>query len=124
MYIAQADALISAGVNCDIFIVLDVPDNVLVDRVTGRRLDPLTGQTYHITSNPPPEDTELLARLIQRSDDTAEKLMVRLNAYHDAIGAIESRFSSDVIFHIDGNRPIAAISEDIRTKLAKLYPKT
>ncbi|RYH05179.1 adenylate kinase, partial [archaeon] len=60
----------------DAFVLLDVPESVLVERVVGRRTDPLTGKIYHLTYSPPPTH-DILQRLIQRSDDTEEKIKVR-----------------------------------------------
>lgn len=50
-----------------------VPDDVLIDRCVGRRLDPVTGKIYHLKSFPP-ETQEIKARLVTRSDDTEEKV--------------------------------------------------
>ena len=63
---AQADALTKAGMVPDCFLMLDVPEEVLVERVTGRRTDPVTGKIYHMTFKPP-ETPEISARLVQRS---------------------------------------------------------
>lgn len=52
-----------------------VPDEILVERVTGRRLDPKTGAIYHLKYKPAPID--VAPRLIQRSDDTEEKVSGR-----------------------------------------------
>lgn len=49
-----------------------VPDELLVERVVGRRLDPQTGAIYHLKYSPPPAD--IVSRLIQRSDDTEDKV--------------------------------------------------
>jgi adenylate kinase len=61
-------------------LLLDVPDAVLVERITGRRSDPDTGRVYHVKFNPPPAD--VAARCVQRSDDTEEVLSKRLEEYH------------------------------------------
>ena len=53
---AQADALSSAGLTPDAFLLLDVPDEMLVERVVGRRSDPETGIIYHVKFKPPPND--------------------------------------------------------------------
>jgi len=99
---AQAEALISAGITADAFIVLDVPDDILVERVEGRRLDPVSGKIYHLKFNPPPEDDRpLKVRLIQREDDTAEKIKVRLVGFHDNIKSVMNQFN-DVMFRING----------------------
>jgi adenylate kinase len=50
-----------------------VPDEVLIERVVGRRLDPVSGKIYHLKYSPP-ETAEIAARVIQRSDDTEEKV--------------------------------------------------
>ena len=63
-----------------------VPDQELVERVTGRRLDPETGTIYHMKFKPPPEG--VLARLIQRSDDTEAKLRNRLDTHHKNVAAV------------------------------------
>ncbi len=65
----------------DHVLLLEVADEVLVERITGRRSDPETGRVYHTTFDPPPAD--IADRLIQRSDDTEEVLGQRLKEYHD-----------------------------------------
>lgn len=54
---------------------LQVPEEILVERVVGRRLDPVTGKIYHLTYSPP-ETEEIAARLTQRFDDTEEKVHI------------------------------------------------
>eukprot|EP01043_Picozoa_sp_COSAG02_P021388 COSAG02_NODE_1085_length_14692_cov_4.244775_4_plen_189_part_00 len=97
---AQAEALADAGVEVDIFVLLNVPDDVLIDRVTGRRLDPVTGEIYHMTTKPPPAG-EVADRVTQRADDTPEKLGDRLKSYHANLGSIKD-FYSDRLVEIDG----------------------
>lgn len=58
-----------------ILFLRQVPDEILIDRCVGRRLDPLTGKIYHVT-NFPPETEEIKARLITRPDDTEEKVLL------------------------------------------------
>ena len=50
---AQAQALVDAGIHADTFIFLDVPDEDLIERVVGRRADPVTGKIYHMKFSPP-----------------------------------------------------------------------
>ena len=64
----------------DHVILLEVADEILLERITGRRSDPETGHVYHIKYDPPPAD--VAARVIQRSDDTEEVLTNRLEEYH------------------------------------------
>ena len=55
------------------YLYLQVPEDLLVERVVGRRLDPVTGKIYHLKYSPP-ETEEIAARLTQRFDDTEEKV--------------------------------------------------
>jgi hypothetical protein len=58
-----------------ILFLNQVPDDNLIDRCVGRRLDPVTGKIYHV-KNFPPENEEISARLLTRSDDTFEKVLL------------------------------------------------
>ena len=82
----QADAIAAEGINPDVFLLLDVPDEILIERVVGRRLDPETGTIYHMKFFPPPED--IVDRLTQRSDDTEEKAKNRLSVHHSNVDAV------------------------------------
>mmetsp|Transcript_59309 Transcript_59309/g.171364 ORF Transcript_59309/g.171364 Transcript_59309/m.171364 type:complete len:262 (+) Transcript_59309:284-1069(+) len=108
---AQAQALADAGVSADCFLFLDVPDEVLVERVVGRRTDPETGKIYHMKFSPP-EDEEVLKRLEQRSDDTEEKVKVRLEQFHANVDAVKDSYT-DIMVVIDGNRAPDVVSKDI-----------
>ncbi|PKI64695.1 hypothetical protein CRG98_014911 [Punica granatum] len=81
---AQAQSLEEQNIRPDVYIVLDVPDEILIDRCVGRRLDPTTGKIYHI-KNFPPENDEIKARLITRPDDTEEKYSTLLLSFHGMI---------------------------------------
>ncbi len=96
----QADAIEAAGVRPDLFLLLDVPDDTLVARVTGRRTDPATGAIYHLTFNPPP--AEALPRLVQRSDDTEEALRSRLETHHANVAAVVGYYQA-VLAPVDGS---------------------
>ena len=61
-------------------------DEELVERVTGRRLDPETNTIYHLKFKPPPD--AILDRLVQRSDDTEDKLRNRLATHHKNVEAV------------------------------------
>ena len=108
---AQAKALEDAGISADCFIFLNVPDEVLVERVVGRRTDPETGKIYHMTFSPP-EDDEVLNRLEQRSDDTEEKVKVRLEQFHANVDAVKDSYT-DIMVTIDGNRAPSDVSAEI-----------
>ncbi len=108
---AQAEALADAGVSADCFVFLNVPDEVLVERVVGRRTDPETGKIYHMTFSPP-EDEEVLARLEQRSDDTEEKVKVRLEQFHANVDAVKGSYT-DISVEVDGTKSPADVSATI-----------
>jgi adenylate kinase family enzyme len=108
---AQAMALSESGVSADCFIFLNVPDSILVERVVGRRTDPVTGKIYHMTFSPP-TDEEVLARLEQRSDDTEEKVKVRLEQFHANVEAVKGSYV-DIAVEVDGAQRPEDVSEVI-----------
>lgn len=73
-------ALTAAGVALDAVVLIEVPDELIALRVTGRRSDPVTNAIYHLTFNPPP--AEILDRLVHRKDDTLEAVTARQQKYH------------------------------------------
>lgn len=77
---ALQEALEADGVKLDGVLLLEVPDDLIVDRITGRRSDPDTGRIYHLLFDPPPAG--VADRLVQRKDDTEEACRARLEAYH------------------------------------------
>lgn len=105
---AQADALSKEGILPDCFILLDVPQEILIERVTGRRTDPETGRIYHMKFNPPPSDIE--DRLIQRSDDTAEKIIVRYQEFCGHVDSVKSCYEDKMIW-IDGSQQQRDVSK-------------
>lgn len=90
----QAKAMTKLGILPDTVVVLDVPDEEVVKRISGRRIDPESGKTYHLEFNPPPQDEAILARLIQREDDTEATIRHRLVAFHDNCDSVVGAFSS------------------------------
>ncbi|KAL1194854.1 Adenylate kinase 5 [Cardamine amara subsp. amara] len=118
---AQAQSLEKLNVKPDIFLLLEVPDEILIERCVGRRLDPVTGKIYHI-KNYPPESDEIKERLVQRPDDTEEKVKARLQIYKENSEAIISAYS-DVMVKIDANRPKEAVFEETQTLLSQILLK-
>merc|ERR1712190_694445 len=84
----QAEAMSEMGLDPQVFITLEVPDSVLEERITLRRMDPDTGDIYHLKFKPPTDET-VAARLTQRKDDTAEALKTRLVAYHENLDKVK-----------------------------------
>ncbi|GMI04639.1 hypothetical protein TrVE_jg1404 [Triparma verrucosa] len=116
---AQADALASAGITCDSFVFLKVPDEILVERVVGRRTDPDTGKIYHLKFSPPPTE-EIKKRLTHRADDTEEKVKVRLQAFHENVNSIASCYTS-TMFEVKGDQDKKRVEELITNHLDKLF---
>ncbi|MEC5216582.1 adenylate kinase [Actimicrobium sp. GrIS 1.19] len=84
--IPQADALKEAGVALDYVLEIDVPDEAIVERMSGRRLHCNSGRTYHVKFNPPKVadvDDVTGEELIQRDDDKEETVKKRLAVYHE-----------------------------------------
>ncbi|XP_062165271.1 adenylate kinase, chloroplastic [Alnus glutinosa] len=99
--LSQATALKEFGFKPDLFILLEVPEDTLVERVVGRRLDPVTGKIYHLKYSPP-ETEEIAARLTQRFDDTEEKVKLRLRTHHQNVEAVLSMYT-DITVKINGS---------------------
>lgn len=84
--LAQAEALREQGVNIDAVVEIDVDDEEIIKRMSGRRVHPDSGRTYHVVFNPPKvegKDDETGEPLVQRDDDTEETVRKRLQVYHD-----------------------------------------
>ncbi|RMD71661.1 MAG: adenylate kinase [Gammaproteobacteria bacterium] len=83
--VAQAEALRQAGIDIDYVVEIDVPDEEIIKRLSGRRVHPASGRVYHMIYNPPKEDEKddiTGEPLIQRDDDKEETVRKRLEVYH------------------------------------------
>jgi adenylate kinase len=93
-------------------LFLEVPDEVLLERITGRRSDPDTGRVYHVKYDPPPAD--VAERLIQRSDDTEEVFGKRLVEYREKTAPLVPYYEkAGLLRRIDGLGSI----DDIKSRL-------
>lgn len=84
--IPQAEAMVEAGVPIDVVLEIDVPDDEIVKRVSGRRVHPGSGRVYHVHFNPPStpnKDNETGEDLVQREDDREGTVRNRLAIYHE-----------------------------------------
>jgi len=84
--IPQAEAMKNAGVAIDYVVEIDVPDEAIVERMSGRRSHPASGRTYHVKFNAPKvagKDDVTGEELVQRDDDKEEVVLKRLQVYHD-----------------------------------------
>lgn len=83
--IPQAEALRTQGVALDYVLEIDVPDEEIIKRMSGRRVHTASGRTYHVVFNPPKvagKDDATGEDLIQRDDDQEETVRKRLDVYH------------------------------------------
>jgi len=84
--IAQADAMKDSGVTIDYVLEIDVPDELIVERMSGRRSHPASGRVYHVKFNPPKQegvDDVTGEPLVQRDDDQEDTVKKRLSVYHN-----------------------------------------
>lgn len=111
--IAQAtalDAMLSGSLKTQIthILSLEVPDEYIVDRITGRRVSPISGKIYHVKYDPPQvegmsEDGK--TPLIQRDDDKEETVLKRLSVFHEQAEALKSYYKNSGKLHIiDGTK--------------------
>ncbi|MDH4216263.1 MAG: adenylate kinase [Gallionella sp.] len=84
--IPQAQAMKDAGIPIDYVVEIEVADSEIIKRMSGRRVHPASGRTYHIVFNPPKvagKDDITGEELVQRPDDAEETVIKRLAVYHD-----------------------------------------
>jgi adenylate kinase len=95
--IPQADALKSAGVKLDYVIEIEVPEENIIERMSGRRVHPASGRNYHIRFNPPKtegQDDLTGDPLVQRNDDREETVRHRLSIYREQTRPLVDYYSS------------------------------
>ena len=95
--IPQAKALQEAGILIDYVLEISVPDAEIVERMSGRRVHPASGRTYHTKYNPPKvagKDDVTGEDLVQRDDDREEVVAKRLKVYHDQTEALVGFYES------------------------------
>ena len=119
--VAQADALdnVLNSIDCELEYVLNiiVPDKAIIDRITGRRVCPVCGMTYHINFNPPKAEgkcDKCGERLIQRPDDSYETIVKRLAVYKSQTEPLIQYYSRKKILEdINGEQDIGQVFKDI-----------
>jgi len=126
--IPQAEGLAAAGVTLDRVVEIVVEDDEIVRRMSGRRIHPGSGRTYHIEFNPPKvpgKDDVTGEELIQRDDDAESTVRERLRIYHDQTKPLVGYYtkvaeeSSALRFEsVDGKGDVSEIRERIRKALA------
>jgi len=125
---AQADALGEAferlGRRITAVLLFDVPDEVLVNRISGRRVSVKTGRVYHVESDPPKHEGRCDvdgSRLIQRDDDKPEVVKKRLDVYHAETEPLVAYYDErGLLRRIDGTRSPTEVHDHVRAVLATL----
>jgi adenylate kinase len=121
--VSQAESLETilsqSGRRLDAVVVLEVPDEAIVERMSGRRTDPETGEVYHLRHNPPPAG--VADRVVQRPDDREETVRHRLSVYAaQTAPLIEYYERSGVPVHrVDGTKPIGEVQQDVLSRLGR-----
>ncbi|QIM63554.1 adenylate kinase [Pasteurellaceae bacterium Orientalotternb1] len=120
--IPQADALKEAGVKIDFVLEFDVADEVIVERMSGRRVHQPSGRTYHVVYNPPKvegKDDITGEDLIIRQDDKPETVLERLAIYHKqtkpliAYYTAEAEAGNTQYHRLDGTKPVESVSAEL-----------
>ena len=94
--IPQADAMKNAGVKIDVVLEIDVPDEAIIERMSGRRVHPGSGRSYHVKFNPPKvEGIDDISGepLIQRDDDREDTVRKRLDVYQSQTRPLVAYYS-------------------------------
>jgi adenylate kinase len=125
--LAQAEAMKEAGVVLDFVVEIDVPDEVIVERMSGRRVHVASGRTYHLVYNPPKvegKDDETGDDLIQRDDDQAETVQKRLNVYHEQTEVLVDYYGKQSVetglpgyIKVDGTQDVNEVKEQVLAQL-------
>jgi len=95
--IPQAEAMKNAGVKLDVVLEIDVPDSAIIERMSGRRVHPASGRSYHLKFNPPKvagKDDATGEDLIQRDDDKEETVRKRLAVYQSQTRPLVEYYSA------------------------------
>ncbi|MDE0037631.1 MAG: adenylate kinase [Gammaproteobacteria bacterium] len=124
--VAQAEAVVEAEIGIDEVLEIDVPDDVVVERLSGRRVHEASGRTYHVRFNPPATpgaDDDTGEPLTQRDDDKEETIRERLRVYHEETRPLTRFFEEGAIAlgvrytRINGARSVAEIRRAIADAL-------
>jgi adenylate kinase len=119
------DTKLAANVLPVVAINIAVPERVLLERITGRRMCPVCGTIYNIYTQPPKNDHLCDcegAKLIQRADDTEAVFSERMKAFEQKTSAVIEYYRShgNRFAEVDGDRPVGEVTKSIRATLLKL----
>jgi len=116
--IAQAEELAKIA-EVSAVVSIEVPDDSIVERIVGRRMDPETGEIYHIQFNPAPESIK--DRLIQRKDDNELTVRNRLKSYHKQTSPLAIWYENQgLLIKINGEQDIKKVGDEIISRLSSI----
>ncbi|WP_122035697.1 adenylate kinase [Aliivibrio sp. EL58] len=125
--IPQADGLKENGVSIDYVLEFDVADEVIVERMSGRRAHLPSGRTYHVTFNPSKvegQDDVTGEPLVIREDDKPETVLARLGIYHEQTAPLIAYYNKEAeagktqYLKFDGTKLVAEVSAEIEKALS------
>ena len=121
--VPQAQALDKMGVNIDLVISIEVRDEAIVERMSGRRVCEKCGATYHVRYNPS-HDGKTCDKdgtvLTQRKDDTPEVVLDRLSTYHSQTEPIKNYYAgSGKLKTVDGEQPVEDVTKAVFACIAE-----
>ena len=115
--LAQAKALTEKGIRIDHVVSIEVDDEVIESRMTGRRVCGKCGASYHIVANPPAQDgvcDQCSGELMIRKDDAPETVRKRLQVYHESTEVLKAYYAeAGKLRLIEGNQSIEGAGRDI-----------
>ena len=122
--IAQAEAMEKAGITFDAVVSLEIADETIVSRMSGRRVCESCGSSYHIVAVPPKQEgvcDNCGGKLVQRKDDAPETVLSRLAVYHKETEPLKDFYAErGLLKAVDGNSgSVAETSKAILTVLGK-----
>ena len=97
-------------------VALEAPDDLLVERLSGRRTSESTGNIYHAEYDPPPEGSEEdPGPFVQREDDKEEAIRHRLKIYHEQTEPLKDYYADKgILVQVDATQPITEVTAEIR----------
>ena len=121
--IPQAEALSSMGVSLDAVLSIEVADEKIVERMSGRRVCPLCGATHHIVYNPSEKDgicDKCGAELQIRKDDAPETVLSRLQTYHSVTEPLKEFYSNKgILITVEGQEKLEDTSALVDAALSR-----
>ena len=115
--LAQAEAMDAIGIRIDHVVSIEIDDSVIEGRMTGRRVCPKCGASYHVVANPPKQDgicDQCGSEVVTRKDDAPETVHHRLQVYHTTTEVLKDYYRKQgKLCCVEGQQPIEDVNRDI-----------